>query len=453
MLILKEAYEMVQEKQHHCLPFQSAKKTMAALLILFLLSSTFIACAQEMGTVTAKVVLRKSASQSASILVTLGKGDRVVILGVSGDWYKVNYGKHTGYIMKKYITLGRHSIMANSASIASLGAAPGPMRIGDTGDDVSKLQRALKVLGYYSGRIDGSYGHETTVAVISCQKDNGLEADGVAGRETVRAIFGSVGKGTTQPVSKPKESTLGSTAQASASGNQTTITSISELGSAPSPSKEGERGAHVKKLQQALAFLGYYSGNVDGSYGAQTVEAVKRLQRNRGMKQDGIAGIATIRVIFGETAAGTTSTASKTTSTQVAKKTELLDWFADNVSRLIPKGAKFRIKDIRTGRTFYARRWSGFNHLDAEPASAEDTATLKKILGGAWSWDRRPILIQYNGHIYAASMNGMPHGTTTINTGFNGHFCIHFRNSMTHESGVVDTDHQKAINTAGKASW
>ena len=131
----------------------------------------------------------------------------------------------------------------------------------------------------------------------------------------------------------------------------------------------------------------------------------------------------------------------------------MLDWFADNVSSVIPKKAKFVIKDVRTGKTFNAVRWSGVNHLDAEPATAEDTAIMKKIYGGAWSWNRRPILILYRGHVYAASMNGMPHGTTTIDNDFDGHFCIHFKNSKTHGTKVVDAEHQKCVTVAGKASW
>jgi hypothetical protein len=132
----------------------------------------------------------------------------------------------------------------------------------------------------------------------------------------------------------------------------------------------------------------------------------------------------------------------------------VLDWFADNVTSVIPKKAVFTIKDVRTGKTFKAKRWSGYNHLDAEPLTAEDTATMKSIYGGAWSWNRRPILILYKGHVYAASMNGMPHGTTTIDDNdFDGHFCIHFKNSKTHGTDVVDAAHQKAVTAASKATW
>ena len=169
------------------------------------------------------------------------------------------------------------------------------------------------------------------------------------------------------------------------------------------------------------------------------------------MKADGIAGSGTIRVLFGTSESSKKSTSSSTTKKY---KTEVLSWFDDGVTRVIPKNATFTIKDVYTGKTFKARRWSGSNHIDAEPLTASDSATMKKIYGGSWSWRRRPILILYNGHVYAASMNGMPHGTQTIkNNNFEGHFCIHFKNSKTHETKRVDPDHQNAVNIASKYSW
>ena len=148
------------------------------------------------------------------------------------------------------------------------------------------------------------------------------------------------------------------------------------------------------------------------------------------MIDDGIAGSSTIRVLFGSVGTSSSSSSSKT------YETEVLDWFEDKVTNVIPKNARFTIKDVKTGKTFEVVRWSGYNHIDAEPRTAEDTATMKSIYGGEWSWSRRAILILYNGHVYAASMNGMPHGTTTISSNnFDGHFCIHFKNSKNHEIG------------------
>ena len=413
------------------------------------------------GITTAKVVLRKEASKNSKALQTLPKGEDVTILSQSGDWYKVNYGRFTGYVMKKYVRASGSVASASSASssstsssakqkIKALGAAPGIMRVGDENSDVKKLQQALQILGYYSGKIDGVYGKGTTAAVEAYQKAHKLTADGSAGELTIKSIFGSVSSKslTTQP--SPGSSSSGSSSSSSSSSSKyKTVSSISEIGSAPGKTQKGDTGSDVVKIQQALECLGYYSGNIDGVYGESTVAAVKKFQSKRGMKSDGIAGAGTIRVLFGSTASTSASSSSGSSTT----KTEVLDWYADNVSRLIPKNAHFTIKDVKTGKTFNAVRWSGGDHMDTEPASSADTAVIKSIYGGSFSWKRRPILIKYNGHVYAASMNGMPHGTTTISNGFDGHFCIHFKNSKTHGTDKVDTEHQNCVTQAGKATW
>ncbi len=40
--------------------------------------------------------------------------------------------------------------------------------------DISKVQKALKVRGYYKGKIDGKIGEQTKAALVKFQKDNGL---------------------------------------------------------------------------------------------------------------------------------------------------------------------------------------------------------------------------------------------------------------------------------------
>ena len=57
----------------------------------------------------------------------------------------------------------------------------------------------------------------------------------------------------------------------------------------------GSKGSEVKELQQKLTQLGYQLGKADGVYGKKTEDAVKRFQKNRGLKVDGIAGEKTIK--------------------------------------------------------------------------------------------------------------------------------------------------------------
>ncbi|NPV90953.1 MAG: spore cortex-lytic enzyme [Firmicutes bacterium] len=66
---------------------------------------------------------------------------------------------------------------------------------GSQGSDVSTCQWKLKQWGYYGGSIDGIYGTETSQAVKSFQRRNGLEADGMIGTATRAAMGLSGGPG------------------------------------------------------------------------------------------------------------------------------------------------------------------------------------------------------------------------------------------------------------------
>jgi len=212
----------------------------------------------------------------------------------------------------------------------------------------------------------------------------------------------------------------------------------------------GDSGSAVKKVQKRLKKLGYYSGSIDGDYGNGTKNAVKSFQKRNGLTANGKVNSKTLSKLNSSSAKKANSSDSSDDSGGTT--TERLDWFHGGSSK-IPKRATFLVKDIKTGIVFKCKRWSGANHLDAEPATAADTAKMKKIYGH-WSWRRRAVLVKYNGHVYAASMNGMPHGTSIVaGNNFDGHFCIHFYKSKTHGSKKVDAMHQNCVAEAMKHSW
>ena len=77
--------------------------------------------------------------------------------------------------------------------------------------------------------------------------------------------------------------------------------------------KVGSTGATVKTIQTKLKRWGYYTGSVDGIYGAKTKAAVQYFQRKNGLTADGIVGSATAKAM-GISLSGTTSTATTTSS-------------------------------------------------------------------------------------------------------------------------------------------
>ncbi len=62
--------------------------------------------------------------------------------------------------------------------------------------------------------------------------------------------------------------------------------------------RKGSNGPSVKKLQQALIDLGYLTGNADGSFGSNTLNAVVQFQAVNGLAADGLAGNQTQTLLF-----------------------------------------------------------------------------------------------------------------------------------------------------------
>ncbi len=58
-------------------------------------------------------------------------------------------------------------------------------KLGSSGDEVKSIQRKLSSLGYYKGSVDGIYGQQTKSAVTSFQRNCGITADGICGRQTL----------------------------------------------------------------------------------------------------------------------------------------------------------------------------------------------------------------------------------------------------------------------------
>ncbi len=61
--------------------------------------------------------------------------------------------------------------------------------------------------------------------------------------------------------------------------------------------RQGSSGQAVRTIQDKLQRWGYFSGPVDGIYGAKTAAAVKDFQRKNGLTADGVAGAATLQAL------------------------------------------------------------------------------------------------------------------------------------------------------------
>ncbi len=139
-------------------------------------------------------------------------------------------------------------------------------RNGDESKEVKKLQQALCDMGYLKEEnVTGYYGDVTESAVKKFQKDNGISQTGVAAKQTLDKI-NTIINGTKLEKGKVY--------------------------------KSGDENEGVKELQKRLSELGYLEEKyVTGYYGAITVSAVKKFQKNNQISETGVVAELTLEAL------------------------------------------------------------------------------------------------------------------------------------------------------------
>ena len=84
---------------------------------------------------------------------------------------------------------------SGSQESSSLFGSYATIRMGDKGDRVKSLQQSLITLGYLSGKADGIFGNQTKNAVKAFQRSKKLSVDGVAGKNTLKAVQSALSSG------------------------------------------------------------------------------------------------------------------------------------------------------------------------------------------------------------------------------------------------------------------
>lgn len=136
------------------------------------------------------------------------------------------------------------------------------LKVGTKGNDVKKLQTALKAHKFYTGNATGTFDTRTKNGVIAFQKKYRLKVDGVAGKEVQSKLYS---------LKVPKSYAI---------------------------LKQGSKGKSVVDLQNALKKLGHYKGSTHGIYDSKTKVAVLNFQKKYKLKVDGIAGSQTQTKLF-----------------------------------------------------------------------------------------------------------------------------------------------------------
>ncbi len=174
-----------------------------------------------------------------------------------------------------------------------------PLRLGCTGEDVRLLQIRLTNLGYYEGKISGTYLPATQEAVALFQQCSGEVPTGSADLDTLTLLYsedaitceaGLVLVPETTPA--PEDALL--------SGDDVIYLTPAPTVAFTKQLKYESKGEAVKQVQRRLTELGYYEGNISGNFLGHTRNAVKAFQKQNALEADGIIGEATWNVLFND---------------------------------------------------------------------------------------------------------------------------------------------------------
>ncbi len=393
--------------------------SVALLLILVLLCSslpviTADAAQGYKGTINKDNALLRKQPVAAGFILRLKKGDVVEVYSLCGDFYKVTFGKKTGYVTMKYVDVSSSAAKAlaktktttaqndpkmNGIKRINQIKVPATSKKGNSGQNVLALQQALKIKNYLDAPINSKFDNATVEAVKAYQKDARLTVTGEADFATIKKLFGKDAanfKPTPKITPTPKKTPTPTPKKTPTPTPKKTPTPTPKKTPTPTPKKTPT-----------------------------------------------------------PTPKKTPTPTPKKTATPTPSKlaTEELIWFSKGKATF-PAGAKFQVKDVATGKVWNCQRLYAGNHLDAEPLTAADTEIMKAAYGGEFNYVRRAVLVKINGHVYGGSMYGEPHGDYKIkNNNFDGQFCIHFTGSLTSSSKVLDSAHQAAIKKALNAKW
>jgi len=141
-------------------------------------------------------------------------------------------------------------------------------------ETVRQVQAALAETGHFKGEVDGLYGPVTKAAIIEFQRQNGLKQTGIP--DMALAEY------------------AGSSAPKAVATNRNASTLDGIIEKATAEIEPGVRPAYdrelVVKVQTALAKTGESEIDVDGIFGSQTEEAIRRFQEKHHLTVDGIPG-------------------------------------------------------------------------------------------------------------------------------------------------------------------
>lgn len=164
---------------------------------------------------------------------------------------------------------------------------------------VEEVQRALLESGIYRGTVDGVNGQRTKLAIQQYQQANGLPVTGEATQDLATHVLytnklkaaseftGSVDKAPQSAQASPVV-TEEPDMQASDQSGKSELPPLAIQKSVSLAPAIAAKAMRIKRVQIALASMGYSAGQVTGSINEATKAAILKFEMDNGLAMDGV---------------------------------------------------------------------------------------------------------------------------------------------------------------------
>lgn len=265
---------------------------------------------------------------------------------------------------------------------------------GDKGTKVRELQHRLRQLDWFSGNITGTYGSTTVKGVKGFQEKRDFPETGDVDKQTWNKLVSMTRKPTDDEMHN-------------------------RLVPGPALWKSGDSGDKIRDLQARLKQIGWFSGNVTGTYGSMTVGAVKGFQGRRAIPVTGEVDQRTWDRLTAMTrtptndekhnkapkpsASGLDSRCLTGRALCISKSTNRLVWVVDGKPQL-SMDVRFGSQELPTREGAFSVGWKSRNHVSTIYHTKMPYAMF--FSGGQ--------AVHYSPDFAARGYNGASHGCVNV---------------------------------------
>lgn len=270
------------------------------------------------------------------------------------------------------------------------------LRIGDSGEEIKKLQENLKKMGFFNEEPTGFFGIVTNDAVVDFQVQMGIMPDGIVGTDTLKKVEEAISQGVVAKKKPVQETSKPAPAKQQAQPKQ-------EQSKQPSQAQSNQQSSQQQEVSKGgKAELLSWFGGAENVFSIGSVAKVIDVD----------TGISfSVKRTYGYNHADV--------ETMTAGDTETLKKIAGGFN-WTRRAIIVEVNGRRLAASMAPMPHAG---LDSKPANAQVSGRS----GGYGTGDNLD---------------------TVKGNAMDGHFDIHFYNSRTHGSNKVDSNHQAMVQKA-----